>query len=1429
MTRSGISYQGKNMSTLLTQASLLRKVKQKFYNHKAEVMQNSKINNLILEALEPRLLLNGSIELVSISSLGEQGNGGSGHSSVDISADGRYVVFDSLASNLVPGDNNLISDVFLYDRKLDQIERISVSPSGQESNGWSEYASISADGQHVAFVSTASNLVPGFSTNQYRVYIHDRETKHLEYIGISAECPSISASGRYVAFESSTKQFPDDNNDSRDIFVYDRELDVIEAVSKSSSGNYGDNASFNPDITGDGRYVTFSSFASNLVPDDTNGKIDIFVYDRLLDSIERVNVSSSGDQANGASDRSPRISGNGRYVTFVSGATNLVPGCSGSIVYVHDRQSKTTKAVSVSSSGIAAGGGSPSISLDGRFIGFYSESNQLLPGVSGGYFIHDQEIEKLTCISGPSTGPQDGLKFHRPRLSQDGKYVAFCSGSSKLVPIDINHTGDVFVAWSIENDHGGSDDSATIMFASSSIDGAILDSNDQDWFTFYAQAGQHISLSVYPGSLPEPDVILYNPDASTILWDYDNSYHLRTDVDVTGSYYISVRGGSNAQDNTGTYSLSLYVDNYEPEPALELEINSAKTGTLENIFDEDLFSFQVQAGHEYTIRTSGTIFGDLTDPFLTVIDSDGLTQLVYDDDSGYSGNALIVWTAPDDGEYYVEVSTPIGKDLYYNPGEYTLNILDGPADWTLILYIAGDNSLEEFMWLDIAEMIYGTWLSQEISPRLNVVCLVDSLENFDTTFVAAITPGWVVVDLGEQNMGNPETLSGFFNEVTQILPADNYGLIIWDHGGGFYGAALDETDTIYNNGYWEPDLLTMAEFLTSSENFNSRLDLIGFDACLMSMVEVAYQFKDIADVFVASETNEPADGWKYDEVTLALSDNPDINPSELAQAIITAYKHEYEGEYVYDDDIFTTLSVFDLTQIENLANAIDNFALEWISNASATDWNVMEQIRDVVLEIDSYFNFCDLGMLMQLVSESDVQPILAQTANYVIEILTSGLIAEWHDVDMPDASGLSIYLPRVSEEIDPLYNEEITFIRDTHWDEFIESFVAGNYGKGIDIPAKGVKFTDADGTRVTVKLVKGEGAASFSGQVTDIIQGKRGTEVVGENLILTNVNLTSSNDKTSLNIITKGGVVEGTDLGGITGGILSTLKGKQLDLVGNIELSGSLGSLTLDDIGVNVSISTAQTSAKGFSLKADSIEDGVIFDIAGTVKNFQAASFNGGSLMADNIGQIKIKEGGFGVDVEATSGDILGITAQWNITGNISASGTITKISTQYGDFAGAARAGNEIGTIQAYNLTNALLSAANNIKNVSIKNNILDTYIMAGYDIGADCAFGLQETDGGDIPGSGDIGSVIAKGEFARSYICAGKLPYTSDTMTALPSDQDFTGNFGSIGKVKFGSIAYQEANENFGLYTVNGIKPFKVGKDEVESKDYFVVDYLL
>ena len=248
-----------------------------------------------------------------------------------ISADGRFIAFTSDADNLVPGDTNATQDVFVHDRQTGTTERVSVSSNGDEGNSFSgdiSQISISADGRFVAFASLASNLVPGDTNNEYDIFVHDRQTGETERVsvssfGVEAEdfnwWPSISGDGRFVAFSSdATNLVPGDMNVKRDVFVHDRETGATERVSVSSSGEEATNRSKNPYISGSGRFVAFSSDAVNLVPSDSNGARDIFVHDRETGLTQRVSVSSTGGQADGEPNYRPRFDWNG------DGTVNLI-------------------------------------------------------------------------------------------------------------------------------------------------------------------------------------------------------------------------------------------------------------------------------------------------------------------------------------------------------------------------------------------------------------------------------------------------------------------------------------------------------------------------------------------------------------------------------------------------------------------------------------------------------------------------------------------------------------------------------------------------------------------------------------------------------------------------------------------------------------------------------------------------------------------------------------------------------------------------------------------------------------------------------------------------------------------------------------------------------------------------------------------------
>lgn len=273
---------------------------------------------------------------VSVATGGGQQTGG-GAAAPEISGDGRYIVYWSFGTDLVAADTNEDMDVFRYDRYTGVTERVSVATDGAQGNARSGYPGgpdISDDGRFVVFESEASNLVADDGNgNALDVFVRDLVTGQTSLVSRASDStpgdsdsywPSISDDGRYVAFNSNaTNLVPGDTNGTWDIFVRDLALGVTTRVSVSSDGNQGNDVSYPPDISGNGRYVTFFSIASNLVPGDTNGTWDIFVHDRYSDATVRASVSSTGRQST-ASSQLPSVNDDGSAVVYESDATNLV-------------------------------------------------------------------------------------------------------------------------------------------------------------------------------------------------------------------------------------------------------------------------------------------------------------------------------------------------------------------------------------------------------------------------------------------------------------------------------------------------------------------------------------------------------------------------------------------------------------------------------------------------------------------------------------------------------------------------------------------------------------------------------------------------------------------------------------------------------------------------------------------------------------------------------------------------------------------------------------------------------------------------------------------------------------------------------------------------------------------------------------------------
>jgi len=271
---------------------------------------------------------------VSVSDTGVEANGPSSNPS--ISSDCRYIAFGSLASNLVTGITTTVNNVFIRDRDTGSTELVSVDSAGVEGNGYSSNASVSADGRYVAFNSSASNLVTGDNNGFTDVFLHDRNTGTTTRVSVSSaglegnslsDEPSVSANGRYVAFASlSSNLVSGDTNGAEDIFIHDSDTGTTTRVSVDSAGVEGDNGSRLPSISADGRYVAFDSAAKNLVAgENTIRSGHIYVHDRNTATTRRLSDDALGIEGNNA-DYDPKISADGRYVTFMSLSTNLVPG-----------------------------------------------------------------------------------------------------------------------------------------------------------------------------------------------------------------------------------------------------------------------------------------------------------------------------------------------------------------------------------------------------------------------------------------------------------------------------------------------------------------------------------------------------------------------------------------------------------------------------------------------------------------------------------------------------------------------------------------------------------------------------------------------------------------------------------------------------------------------------------------------------------------------------------------------------------------------------------------------------------------------------------------------------------------------------------------------------------------------------------------------
>lgn len=401
-----------------------------------------------------------------------------------ISNNGRFVMFASDATNLVPYDTNGTTDVFVFDLETEVMERVSVASNGVQGNkrsGFDNLADISNDGRYVVFSSEASNLVADDNvecqqsylndkgelvtiiSNCMDVFLKDRLTNVTRLISLSSlgahgngysYLPSMSADGRYVAFASSADNLVEnDHNEFIDIFAHDLHTGETRRVSVATGGAEANALSFFNTISANGRYVVFETFANNLSPDDTDNQLSVYMHDLQTGETSHIAVGFPAT----IYDRyalMPNVSADGRYVSFLS---DLRDGHEGDAqIYRRDRQAGTTEIVSLSAGGDQGNKAAywSSISDNGQWVAFVSQADNLVN--AGGtvcndcenVYLKDMATGDITLISKSIAGNYAGNSKKYPAItsiSGDGSRVVFDAISNNLVLGDSNGHSDIFV------------------------------------------------------------------------------------------------------------------------------------------------------------------------------------------------------------------------------------------------------------------------------------------------------------------------------------------------------------------------------------------------------------------------------------------------------------------------------------------------------------------------------------------------------------------------------------------------------------------------------------------------------------------------------------------------------------------------------------------------------------------------------------------------------------------------------------------------------------------------------------------------------------------------------------------------------------------------------------------------------------------------
>lgn len=509
-------------------------------------------------AAVPRAIaLSPATQLVSVDSAGALASGGSDQP--QISAEGRYVAFVSYASNLVAGDTNNSGDAFVRDTVSGTTERVSVSTGGVQGDNNVQQVWLTPDARYVAFSSFATNLVVGDINGVADIFLRDRQLGTTERVSVGtagmeangdSDIPALSPDARFVVFSSLATNLVvgDTTSDDFDVFLHDRQTGVTERISEALAGGDANAGSRGTAVSADGRYVAFASNASNLVANDTNGWPDIFVKDRQAATMTRVSLDAAGNELSEGGESNFRVSmtPDGRFVGFRTRSVELLDGAVGYQAILYDRQTLTPEIVSRAGDGTPANGFSddPFATPDGRFVTFWSDAGNLVTGDTNGtydVFVRDRQTNSVTRASVAADGSQGNSYSYRQSISDDGRFVAFHSVASNLVPNDTNFADDIFIRDLAAPVAPGSDTASSTVAAGGTVTtgtgtaspsdpvetsvtpsvGGNVSISESSTITTptpvgYSFLGQEVAITAPAGSVAQPIQIVFTVDGSVV-------------------------------------------------------------------------------------------------------------------------------------------------------------------------------------------------------------------------------------------------------------------------------------------------------------------------------------------------------------------------------------------------------------------------------------------------------------------------------------------------------------------------------------------------------------------------------------------------------------------------------------------------------------------------------------------------------------------------------------------------------------------------------------------------------------------------------------------------------------------------------------------------------------------------------------------------